>query len=139
MSYQLTEQDAERIMGLPEGERVSEFLSRIGETDEVWAIGTGDELVVLGDDAGHSFVVVWPHPEFGQRWYAETDLDEVELVAIGARDFADEILPGLAEAHIDVVVFPTVDGSGAGVESMKLRDLMLNTLGPVEGEKPTSE
>jgi hypothetical protein len=128
MSYPLTEQEARQITSLSEGERVSEFLRRIPETGEIWTLGAGEELIVLGDDEEHSFVVVWPHPEYGQLWYAETDLDEVELVAINAEDFAEEILPGLDEAEIDVVIFPTHDGTGAGVESMKLREMILGTL-----------
>ena len=134
MSYDLSEEDAVRVMALGEGERVSEFLHRAAETDEIWTIGTGDELVVLGDDEGHSFIVVWPHPEFGQRWYAETELDDVELVAVGTKDFANEILPGLAEANIDVVVFPALDGTGAGVDSLRLRDILHGALEHKDGK-----
>lgn len=110
--YELSGEELRRLVQAPADERLRYFIDTAREQGQVWTIGTGDELLVLADDESEPFVVAFPHPEFGQDWIETTDLDEVDLVAVSTDDWADEILTGLAEAEVAILLFPTSEGEG---------------------------
>ncbi|MFI5385695.1 MAG: DUF2750 domain-containing protein [Fimbriimonadales bacterium] len=110
--YELSGDELRRVIATSGHERLTYFIEKCRETGQVWTIGADEDLIVLGDDHDESFVVAFPHPEFGQDWFSTTDLDEVDLVSIGTEDWAREILPGLHEANVRVLVFPTSEGEG---------------------------
>jgi hypothetical protein len=110
--YELSGEELRRVIATPAEDRLSYFVEKSNETGQVWTIGAGEELIVLADDEDQPFVVAFPHPEFGQEWFTTTDLDEVDLVAVGTEDWTREILPGLQDAKIGVLVFPTSENEG---------------------------
>jgi hypothetical protein len=110
--YELPGDELRRVIGTSAEERLAYFVSKSKESGQVWTIGAGEELIVLADDEDQPFVVAFPHPEFGQEWFTTTDLDDVDLVAVGTEDWTREILPGLQEAEIAILVFPTSENEG---------------------------
>jgi hypothetical protein len=121
--YPLTGEELRDTIAKPPKERVQYFIDRCTETGQVWTVGADDDLVVLATDDDEPFVVAFPHPDFAQDWFTTTDLEDVDLVAIATNDWAHEILPGLQEANIAVLVFPTSEGSGALAEPVDLAEL----------------
>src|SRR3954470_22160014 len=121
--YPLSGDELRRVIATPAGDRLSYFVDKVTETGQVWTIGADEELIVLADDEDRPFVVAFPHPEFGQDWFTTTDLDDVDLVSVTTEDWAREILPGLHQSEIKVLVFPTSEGEGALVPSDELAQL----------------
>jgi len=121
--YELSGEEMREQIATPADKRLTYFIEKCGATGQVWTIGVDEELVVLADEADEPFVVVFPHPEFGQDWFSTTELDDVDLVAIGTGDWAAEILPGLEEAGVRVLVFPTSEGEGMLMGSADLAKL----------------
>jgi len=110
--FELSGEELRRVIASSDEERLIYFVEKCIETGQVWTIGADEELVVLANDNEETFVVAFPHPEFGQDWFTTTDLEDVDLVALGTEDWTREILPGLQEAEISVLIFPTSEGEG---------------------------
>ena len=123
--YELSGDELRRVIALPDDRRLSYFIEKCGETGQVWTIGANEELIVLANDDDEPFVVAFPHPEFGQDWFTTTDLDDVDLVSVGTEDWAREILPGLHQSEIQVLVFPTSEGEGTLVSAESLAKTQL--------------
>ncbi|HTQ10525.1 MAG TPA: DUF2750 domain-containing protein [Fimbriimonadaceae bacterium] len=121
--YELSGEEMRGLIVTPPDQRLTYFVDKCAETGQVWTIGAGEELIVLADDSDEPFVVVFPHPEFGQDWFSTTELDEVDLVAISTQDWASEVLPGLEEAGVRILVFPTSEGDGLMIGSGDLAKL----------------
>ncbi|HVT12248.1 MAG TPA: DUF2750 domain-containing protein [Fimbriimonadaceae bacterium] len=111
--YELTGEELRRVIALPVEARLAYFVEKCAETGQVWSLGADEELIVLATDDDEPFVVTFPHPEFGQEWCEATELDEIELVAVTTDDWVREILPGLKEAQVMVLVSPTAESEGA--------------------------
>ena len=113
------------ITASPE-DRVTYFLEKVTESGQVWTIGADEELIVLSgdEDDGEPFVDVLPHRELAQDGFETTKLEDVNLVAVGTEDFAREILPGLEQSGIEVLVFPTSEADGAIASSKQLAELL---------------
>ncbi|HWA83987.1 MAG TPA: DUF2750 domain-containing protein [Fimbriimonadaceae bacterium] len=114
--YDLSGDELRRVVALPAEERLTYFVEKCAETGQVWMIGSGDELLVLATDDEEAFIVAFAHPEFGQEWCESTELDDIELVAVSTDDWVREVLPGLKEAEIQVLVSPTSENEGALLE-----------------------
>lgn len=123
--YELSGEELRRVIATPADARLNYFVEKCTETGQVWTVGADEELIVLATDDEEPFVVAFPHPEFGQDWFSTTDLDDVDLVAIGTDDWAREILPGLQEANIQILVFPTSDNEGTLTSPDALAELLL--------------
>jgi len=124
LSYELAGEELRRIIAEPVESRLQYFLEMCSEAGQVWTIGADDELIVLANDDDDQFVVAFPHPDFGQDWYAATELEDVDLVSVTTQDWAKEILPGLKQSDISVLVFPTSEQEGILVDSAELAELL---------------
>lgn len=122
--YELSGDELRRVLATTAEERLGYFIDKCNETGQVWTIGAGEELIVIADQSDVPFVVAFPHPEFGQDWFTTTELDEVDLVAVGTEDWAKEILPGLHQAQIQVLVFPTSEAEGTLTDADELAGQM---------------
>lgn len=123
MPDELTPEDLAAAEKLTPTERLEAFLAGVAEANEVWTLAAGEDMVVVGDEGEDSFVVVWPHPDLAESWFPESGLDEVDLVCLPKDAWVDEILPGLQEAGILVLVFPVAEGEAAFLEAADLADL----------------
>jgi hypothetical protein len=123
--YPLTGDELRRVIATPPEDRLQYFVEKCNETGQVWTVATDEDIVVLAGENDEPFVLAFPHPEFGQDWFSTTDVDDVELVAIGTEDWAREILPGLQEAEIPVLVFPTSESDGTMTQPDELARLLL--------------
>lgn len=122
--YELTGDELRRVIALSPEERLEHFVGMADETAQIWTISVGEELLVLADEDEKPFIVVFPHPEYGQDWFSSTELEDVDLVAVATPAFVDEILPGLQQNEIDVLVFPTSEGEGTLLAPSELREAM---------------
>lgn len=122
--YPLTGDELREIIGTPGVARLTYFMEKVNETGQVWTIGADDELIVLSGDDEEPFVVCFPHPEFGQDWFTTTEIEDVDLVAVRTEDWVREILPGLEESKIEILVFPTSEGEGVLLAGSKLAEML---------------
>jgi hypothetical protein len=120
MSYDLSAKQLKlMIAALPEA-RVKDFVRRAQQTREIWTLAEGDALLVLGSEGSPQFVVVWPHPDYALSWFEESGLEEADLVAMSLDDWIESTLDELAEAEIDLNVFPTLDSDGEMVSAKQM-------------------
>lgn len=122
--YALTGEELRQLIEAPVEARAAYFMQKVSETGQVWTIGAEDELIVLSGDDEEPFVVCFPHPEFGQDWFSTTEIEDVDLVAVRTEDWVKEILPGLEESNIGILVFPTSEGDGALIPGSKLAEML---------------
>lgn len=122
--YPLTGDELRAIITTSPEQRFEYFLDKVNETEQVWTIGAEDELIVLSGDDEEPFIVVFPHPEFGQDWFSTTELEDVDLVAVRTEDFAKEILPSLEDSNIEVLVFPTSEADGTIARAKQLSEIL---------------
>ena len=122
--YELTGEELRRVIATSDAQRLSYFVDKCTEAGQVWTIGADEELIVLANDDDQQFVVAFPHPEFGQDWFSSTELDDVELVSIGTDDWARDILPGLKQAAIQILVFPTSENEGTLIDAEELAETL---------------
>ncbi len=125
IGYELSGEELRRVIAKPADQRLTYFVENCAESGFVWSIGVDEELIVLADDDDQQFVVAFPHPDFGQDWFTTTDLEDVDLVSVQTEDWAREILPGLEDASVQVLVFPTSESEGLLLGSLELAKLQL--------------
>ena len=125
LGYALDGDELRSTVGMEDDARLQYFLDKAKSEGQVWTLGAEDDLVVLAGEDETPFVVAFPHPDFAEEWIEGTDIDEVDLVAIGTSDWAAEILPGLQEAEIQVLVFPTSQSFGVQKEATELAALLV--------------
>lgn len=119
-SYELSGDELRSTVALDDQQRFKYFVEKVVEADQVWTLGAGEELIVLAGEDDTPFVVAFPHPDFAQEWIEGTDIEEVELIALSAADWASEILPGLQQEGIRVNVFPTSEYEGLEIDAQEL-------------------
>ncbi len=125
--YELGGDELRQTIAASRDDRLKYFVDKCHQCGQVWTLGAEEDLVVLADESDEPFVLAFPHPEFAQDWIETTDLEEVELVALGTADWEKEVLPGLQEAEIKILVLPTSEGEGAMLEAGKLAEVMTST------------
>ncbi len=124
MEPELSEKEALATLRLPQEARLDYFMIKAREWNQVWTLAQGEELMVLDDESDHAFVLAWPHPEYAQQWFAGSDLEEADLVAMNIEDWTKSALPELAGTGVGVEVFPTPDEEGTYVEAAALAVMM---------------
>jgi hypothetical protein len=127
VGYELSGDELRDTIAKTPEQRYAYFVDKCVETGQVWTVGAGEELIVLATEDEEPFVVAFPHPQFAEDWFSATDLDDVDLVAVHTDDWAKEILPGLHDAEIDILVFPTSEGTGSLTDAQELAKTMLGT------------
>lgn len=120
ISYELSGEELRATSALDDDARFNYFIEKVKKEDQVWTLGAGEEIIVLAGEDDTPFIVAFPHPDFAQEWIEGTDIEEIELVALGASDWAKEILPGLHKEGIKVSVFPTSEFDGVEIASDEL-------------------
>lgn len=124
MSSSLSAAEFQRILSADASARLEYAVGRWRDGGEVWTVADGEALMLLGDEDSPPLLVVWPDDEFALVWGEQTDLGDVELVAIENESFRESTLPELADAGITLRVFPTAQDEGQDVSATELIDLL---------------
>lgn len=122
--YDLSADELREVLEQGMEQRLEYFVRKCAEGGTVWTVGSGEELIVLATEDDQPFVAAFPHPDFVEDWIESTDLDDVEIVGIEVEDWRVEVLPGLQDANIDVLVAPTASDTGALIQPLDLAALM---------------
>lgn len=109
-------------------ERYDYFLSRVGETRELWILVNADNhfLKISSDADNLEYLPVWPDEAFAAH-YAD-DAADLSPRSISLPDFFRKWVPGLTRDGIEVGVFPGADKTlwitGPGELKGDLQDAM---------------
>jgi hypothetical protein len=123
--YAVNDQEFEAVLGLDAPQRYEHFLKRICDTERVYLLVDGDQLVVLSDENGGApdQLPLWPHPRYGEAYRDE--FGGAPLGEMGLEELVERALPSLAEDGVDIAVFPTPKGESPVVPPTRLRDDVL--------------
>jgi hypothetical protein len=124
MSSSLSAAEFQRILTADAETRLDYAVSRWRGGGEVWTVADGEALMLLGDEDSPPLLVVWPQDEFALVWGEQTDLGDVELVAIENESFRESTLSELADAGITLRVFPTPQDEGRDISAAELQTLL---------------
>jgi hypothetical protein len=101
------------VTALPAAKRYEYFVKRVVDAEEVWSLRSGDGWVMTADDAENEAFPVWSDAIYAKAC-AVAAWEGCEHAAISLDEFKDRWLPGLAQDHRKVAVFPVHDAK-AGV------------------------
>lgn len=121
MPYSLNDQEFAAVLALPAGKRYAHFIKRAADWEEVWTLKTADVYVLAGDEDGHEYLPVWPHPRYAQAC-ARDGWEDAEPALIVLEAWIERWLPGMLADGKRVAVFPTPTGKGVGVTPDRLVD-----------------
>jgi Protein of unknown function (DUF2750) len=123
--YDLNDEQYESVLALSAPQRYEHFLKRICDTERIYLLEDQGTPVILSDDTGdaRSQLPLWPHPRYAQV-YRERQ-GGTGHASIDLRALLEEVLPDLAEADIDVAVFPSPEGKAPVVAPERLREDIL--------------
>ena len=111
-----TANEVQIIKALPAEERMSYFMSRIIDNDEIWSISdsTGWKLKT---NAGSKLVELWPHED-----YIEQQNENKTMTDLAS--FSQQYLPFLISANINVEIFPTKASEGKIISASDLKNML---------------
>jgi hypothetical protein len=112
MSYDLSAKELKNTIASEPNTRLEHFVRKVQQTGEIWTLADGEALLVLGSEESQQFIAVWPHPDYALGWFEDSGVEEADLVAMNLSDWIEGTLDELAEAQIDIDVFPTSEQDG---------------------------
>ena len=124
MSSSLSAAEFQRILAADAPARLEYAVACWRAGSEVWTVADGEALMLLGDEDSPPLLVVWPNDEFALSWGEQTDLGDVELVAIENESFRESTLSELADAGITLRIFPTPQDEGLDISAVELQELL---------------
>jgi hypothetical protein len=124
MNSGISAAEFQRILGSTPAERLEYAVATWRDRGDVWTVADGEALMLLGDDDSPPLLVIWPNDEFALAWGEQTDLGDVELVAIDGESFLESTVGELAEAGITLRVFPTPQDEGVDLSATELLRLL---------------
>ncbi len=133
MSYELSAKDLKNTIASDSTARLDHFVQKVQKTGEIWTLAEGEALLVLGTEDNSQFIAVWPHPDYALSWFEDAGIEEADLVAMNLADWLESTLEELAEAQIDVDVFPTCDEDGKVISALDLKKRLGKSLGNQTG------
>lgn len=110
MRYKPSETEISSLPDMAPAERLSYFLSRALEAEEIWSLGNSAGWELQERD-GRTLVPVWPYLEMA-RMNIPADTTSVSPKATSLDHFYQNILPMMIEQqiHIDVLCMPDSAG-----------------------------
>ena len=118
MSWEITEDEARRLLGLPAGDRAVTFFQLVADWEEAWGLQDADGWVVgKATDA----LPLWPHSDLAKAC-ARGPWEGAAPVLISLDELVDDLLPVLEEDGLRVAVFPAPDDTGTFMTPADFRE-----------------
>ncbi len=126
MGEVLSQTQFEEALELAPDERFAYFLRESKESGIIWSLAQGDGLVILGTEEDASYVLLFSHAEFAEAWFTEENPleEDADLVAMSRENWANGILPELAEEKLTMMVMPGQNDEGTIIDPLELAKLL---------------
>jgi Protein of unknown function (DUF2750) len=125
--YEVHDKEFESVSALRGRARFEHLLKRICDTETVFLLVDGDELIVLTDEENPAppQVPVWPHPRYAEAYRASVG-GGAGYGSIELKEFVDDLLPHLAQEGVELAVMPTEQGSVVTIAADELRNAIIS-------------
>ncbi len=110
MTYTLTAEESATVLKQDAEQRYHHFLTQAVTHGEIWVLKDDDGCLSL-EDAGETFIPVWPHPDYALLW-AGNNFEECEPYAVTLKDWHERWVSGMSDDDVLVAVFPLSDADG---------------------------
>jgi hypothetical protein len=120
MTWDLRTEELETVFKLPASQRYAYFIKHAADWEKVWGLRDADGWVTAQDDAGHTLMPIWPHPDYA-RACAIDAWENATPESLDLHDWVEGWLPELESRQRGVSVFPVPMGPGIAVEPDRLR------------------
>ena len=123
--YEVNDDQFASVAALVGRPRFEHLLKRICDTEVVFLLVDDGDLVVLTDDGLQPQVPVWPHPRYAEAYRASIG-GGAGCAPMELTEFADSLLPDLAQEDAEIVVMPTEQGRVVCIAPDELRRAIIS-------------
>lgn len=109
MTWEVTEDEAQRLLALPAEDRATAFFQLLADWEEAWGLRDGQGWIVAKDTGA---LPLWPHEDLAAAC-ARAPWEGAEPEPVSIDELLDDLLPLLEEDGLGIAVFPTPDDPGA--------------------------
>lgn len=124
MSWEITEDEIQRMLGLPAGDRSITFFQLVADWEETWGLQEADGWVVGKDTDA---LPLWPHSDFAKAC-ARGPWEGAAPALVSLDELVDDLLPLLEEDGLRVAVFPSPDDAGTFMAPADFRERLESEL-----------
>lgn len=126
MRYKASDSEISNLPGMPAVERLTYFLTRAMEAEEIWSIGNANGWEMQDRD-GRTVIPVWPYVELAQMNLSDNDSD-ASPQATSLDHFFERVLPMMIEQQIDLEVIGMPGTAGRLIPASDLYTMLESML-----------
>jgi hypothetical protein len=131
MPYKIDQHQIEGVLRLAAPDRYRHFLKRVADWQELWALKAIDGFVEIADDNGNEGIPFWPHPRYAEL-HAIGEWSGYQPTRIALSDFIQTWLTGMEKDGAKVIVFPTPEMRGLGLDPAQFGNDLMRELSQYE-------
>lgn len=127
MTYKLDDKKYAAACKQSDEKRLSYFLRKVADFEEIWSLHSEDGWVELSDEDGQVCLPIWPHPDFAAAW-VDGQWNDCVPKRVKLDEWLERWTDGLEKDETVLAIFPVDNGEGIILSPNELHEALLAEL-----------